>query len=103
LDAVVVSFILKFFKYKILKADIMPKEEVCTAAHLSPGQKASIVKIEGRGYLRKRLLDMGVVAGVVIQMVRRAPLGDPIAVKVKGYHLSLRRSEASYIIVKRLG
>ncbi|MDD5504821.1 MAG: ferrous iron transport protein A [Candidatus Omnitrophica bacterium] len=80
----------------------MPEEIISTAAHLSPGQKASIVKIEGRGYLRKRLLDMGVVPGSTIQMVRRAPLGDPIDVKIKGYHLSLRKSEASYIIVKRL-
>ena len=80
----------------------MPKEEIDTAAHLAPGEKANIVKVSGKTYLRRRLLDMGVLPGSVIQMIRHAPLGDPIDVKIKGYHLSLRKSEACHITVKRL-
>jgi ferrous iron transport protein A len=80
----------------------MPEKEINTAAHLLPGEKASIVKISGRAHLRRRLLDMGVVQGAVIQMIRQAPLGDPIDIKIKGYHLSLRKSEACQITIKRL-
>jgi Fe2+ transport system protein FeoA len=80
----------------------MSKKEIDTAAHLMPGEKASIVKISGKLYLRRRLLDMGVLKGTVIQMIRHAPLGDPIDIKIKGYHLSLRKSEAGHIKVKRL-
>ena len=80
----------------------MPKEEIDTAAHLLPGEKAIIVRVSGKVRLRRRLLDMGAVQGSVIQMVRHAPLGDPIDIKIKGYHLSLRKSEARHITIKRL-
>jgi Fe2+ transport system protein FeoA len=79
----------------------MPEKKIDTAADLAPGEKAGIVKISGKTRLKRRLLDMGVVAGSVIEMVRRAPLGDPIDIKIKGYHLSLRKSEARHIAVKR--
>lgn len=80
----------------------MPTEKIDTAAHLMPGEKASIIKVSGKSHLRRRLLDMGVVSGSAIQMVRSAPLGDPIDIKIKGYHLSLRKSEAEHIKVKRI-
>jgi Fe2+ transport system protein FeoA len=79
----------------------MSEKKIDTAADLVPGEKASIVKVSGKAHLKRRLLDMGVVAGSSIEMVRHAPLGDPIDVKIKGYHLSLRKSEARYITVKR--
>jgi Fe2+ transport system protein FeoA len=80
----------------------MPEKKIDTAADLAPGEKASIVKISGKTHLKRKLLDMGVVAGSVIGMVRRAPLGDPIDIKIKGYHLSLRKSEARHITIKRI-
>lgn len=80
----------------------MPKEEISTVASLLPGEKANILKVSGKVCLRRRLLDMGVLPGSIIQMIRHAPLGDPIEVKIKGYHLSLRKSEACHITVKRL-
>jgi Fe2+ transport system protein FeoA len=80
----------------------MPEKKIDTAADLAPGEKAGIVKISGKTRLKRRLLDMGVVAGSVIEMVRRAPLGDPIDIKIKGYHLSLRKSEARHITIKRI-
>jgi len=67
---------------------------------VKPGQKASIVKIIGRSGVNKRLADMGVVPGTTVKVERVAPLGDPIDVKLKGYHLSLRKEEASKIMVK---
>ena len=67
---------------------------------MKPGQKAKIVKIKGRGSTNKRIVDMGVEPGTMIEVERVAPLGDPVDVKVKGYHLSLRRDEATGITVE---
>jgi len=67
---------------------------------LRPGSKGVIKKISGEGRLKKRLLDMGVIPGSPVQVVKLAPLGDPVDVKIKGYHLSLRKSEAELIFVE---
>lgn len=66
---------------------------------LSPNDRAIIDEVRGHGALRKRLLDMGIIRGAEIAVVRVAPLGDPVEYLVKGYHLSLRRSEAEQILV----
>jgi DtxR family Mn-dependent transcriptional regulator len=71
-----------------------------TLATIRPGGKAAIVKVEGKGGTRRRLLDMGATAGTLVEVERVAPLGDPVEVKIKGYHLSLRREEAERIRVK---
>jgi ferrous iron transport protein A len=56
----------------------------------------------GEGNLKRKLLDMGVLPGVVFKVVKLAPLGDPIEIKIKGYNLSLRKEEASQILVEAL-
>ena len=66
---------------------------------LKPGEKGRIVKIFGSGSVHRRILDMGITKGTQIEMERVAPLGDPIEVKIKGYHLSLRKEEAANIYV----
>ncbi len=71
-------------------------------AKMKPGDKATVVKIEGTGAIRRRLLDMGAVAGTLIEIERVAPLGDPIAVKIRGYHLTLRKEEAERIKVREV-
>ncbi len=72
-----------------------------TLADLQEGQVAKITKIAGRGgAIRQRLLDMGVTRGTAVRVERRAPLGDPIEVTVKGYHLAIRESEARHIHVE---
>jgi len=71
-----------------------------TLADLQQGEQARIVKIEGQGPIRRRLLDMGVTRGTPIRVERRAPLGDPIEVTVKGYYLAIRHSEAECIRVQ---
>lgn len=69
-----------------------------TLKEMKPGEKGCVLSIEqGRG-LRKRLLDMGVVRGA--EVVRLAPLGDPMEVLIKGYNLTLRREEAARIHVQ---
>ncbi len=67
---------------------------------LKPGQRCKIVRLRGRGETNKRILEMGVTPGSVVELERVAPLGDPIDVKVKGYHLSLRKEEAEGIDVE---
>ena len=69
-------------------------------SELKRGEKGRIVKIGGGGAIHRRLLDMGLVTGSDIEMERVAPLGDPIEVKIKGYHLSLRKEEAVSIQVE---
>ena len=67
---------------------------------LNPGEKGRITKISGSGHIHRRILDMGITKGTQIEMERIAPLGDPIEVKIKGYHLSLRKCEAANIYVE---
>lgn len=69
-------------------------------SQLQPGQRAKVCEVGGSPALRRRLLDMGVVPGAEIEVVRVAPLGDPVEYKVKGYRLSLRRSEAAKVTVE---
>ncbi len=69
---------------------------------LGRGQSGRIVRVDGRAAVRHRLLELGVVRGEIITFERAAPLGDPLAFVVKGYHLSLRKREAATIIVEAL-
>lgn len=64
------------------------------------GQKAKVIKITGDGSIRRRIMDMGLVPGSELEMERYAPLGDPVEVKLKGYHLSLRKEEAENIVIE---
>jgi len=77
------------------------KNEMITLGDLKPGEKGHVVKIRGTGRLRKRLLDMGMIPGTEIQLKKVAPLGDPVDILIKGYHLSLRKDEAESILITR--
>ena len=67
---------------------------------LEQGEKAVVLRVKGGGHIRKRLMDMGMTPGSVVEMVRRAPLGDPIVFKLKGYLLTMRKTEAELVIVR---
>jgi ferrous iron transport protein A len=71
-----------------------------TLHHLAVGQRATIIRVGGEKAARRRLLDMGLVTGETVTVERVAPMGDPIEVLIKGYHLSLRKQEASQITVE---
>jgi len=68
-----------------------------TLADLKPGQSGKILKIRIVGSLKRRLMDMGIIAGTSVRVEKVAPLGDPIEVHIKGYQLSLRKGEADKI------
>ena len=70
---------------------------------LQPGQRATILRINGAGTLRRRFIEMGIVKGETILIERNAPLGDPVEYFIKGYHLALRREEAAQIEVSLNG
>ena len=69
-------------------------------SRMTAGQKGEILKLLDEGEISQRLLEMGLTAGSAVEVVRFAPLGDPIDIKIRGYHLSLRRHEAEAIFVK---
>jgi DtxR family Mn-dependent transcriptional regulator len=69
---------------------------------VAPGTKAKIIKVDGGGETRRRIIDMGMTPGTLVRVERIAPLGDPMEIKVKGYHLSLRMEEARTISVEPL-
>ncbi len=70
-----------------------------TLSDLKKGEKGKIIKIRGKGNIHRRLLDMGLVTGSEVTVQRKAPLGDPIEIKIKGYFLTLRKEEAASIKV----
>jgi len=67
---------------------------------LKVGQRGIVVHVKGKGPVKRRMMDMGLVPGTEVKVVRVAPLGDPVEFKLKGYRLSLRKSEARNIIVE---
>ncbi|MDR3710489.1 MAG: ferrous iron transport protein A [Capsulimonadaceae bacterium] len=69
---------------------------------LKPGQKGTVVRLDGESGLRQHLLEMGFTKGTEVEFVRQAPLGDPVDLRLRGYRLSLRRNEASVVIVRPL-
>ncbi|MBK9121716.1 MAG: ferrous iron transport protein A [Chloroflexi bacterium] len=71
-----------------------------TLDQLQAGQAATIRKVAGEGAVRRRLMDMGLIRGAAIEMVKAAPMGDPVDYLVRGYHLSLRKSEAKLVEVE---
>jgi len=66
------------------------------------GQKGRVLGFTLPPEQRQRLLEMGLTVGAQFEVVRFAPMGDPIEVKVRGYHLSLRKNEAAGVLVARI-
>ena len=64
------------------------------------GETGLIKKVEGEGRLRRRLFDMGVTPGATVYLRKKAPLGDPLEVTIRGYELSLRLSEAKLVVLE---
>ena len=64
------------------------------------GESGVVKKVEGEGKIRKRLLDMGITPGAEILLRKKAPLGDPLEVTLRGYELTLRKSEAELVTLE---
>lgn len=64
------------------------------------GDTVTVVKLHGEGAVRRRIMDMGITKNVEIFIRKVAPLGDPIEINVRGYELSLRKSDAEMIEIR---
>jgi len=71
-----------------------------TLKDLLPGDTACIKAVTGHGSIRRRIVEIGLVPGVELMMERYAPLGNPVEVKSRGFHLSLRKEEADTIVLE---
>jgi Fe2+ transport system protein FeoA len=69
---------------------------------LQPGDQGEVVQVKAQGPIRQRLLEMGFIRGAHLRVEKLAPLGDPMELVIKGYHLSLRREESVCILVQRV-
>ncbi|MDQ3179867.1 MAG: ferrous iron transport protein A [Acidobacteriota bacterium] len=70
--------------------------------NLPIGATAQILAVKGNNAITRRLMEMGVVPGVIIRIIKSAPFGDPLEVRIRGYHLAMRKSEADAIEVQSL-
>jgi Fe2+ transport system protein FeoA len=75
------------------------RAQVCPLSTLSLGSKGRIVSVSGEREFRRRLLEMGFCNGAEVQVMGRAPLGDPVEFKLRGYCLCLRDEQAACILV----
>ncbi len=73
-----------------------------TLDDLQKGERGRVIRIMAHGPFKKRLLEMGFVSGAEVDVVKYAPLKDPVEYKVMGYHVSLRHEEAAQIEVDRI-
>jgi Fe2+ transport system protein FeoA len=71
-----------------------------TLKDFKPGERGTVKAVRADGNMRRRLFDMGMTPGAEIVMKKAAPLGDPIEVSVRGYDLSLRKSEAETVVME---
>lgn len=71
-----------------------------TLKQILPGNTVSVTKLNGTGPLKRRIMDMGITKGTSIVVQKVAPLGDPMEVTVRGYELTLRKSDAEMISVE---
>ncbi len=62
-----------------------------------PGEQGTVLKVGGQGAIRRRLLDMGIIPGTRICLVKTAPMGDPLEITLRGFNLSIRKDDAAYI------
>ncbi|MEO8573067.1 MAG: ferrous iron transport protein A [Pyrinomonadaceae bacterium] len=80
----------------------MKRKTSMTLADLARGESRNVVSVHGDDAITRRLMEMGVVPGVAVRMVKAAPFGDPLEIKVRGYSLALRRSEAESVVLEKV-
>lgn len=68
---------------------------------LKPGEAGTVLSIGGKGAVRRRLIDMGITPGANVIMRKAAPFGDPLQINIRGYELSIRKSEAKQVIIDK--
>lgn len=70
-------------------------------SELKPGDRATITAVDANGEIAQRLVDMGLIKGTQFKVLRKAPLGDPLEIKMGGFLLALRLTEAECVTVEK--
>ena len=73
-----------------------------TLAELEKGESRTVLSVRGENMITRRLMEMSVIPGVAVRMVKSAPFGDPLEINVRGYSLALRRSEAESVELEQV-
>ncbi len=71
-----------------------------TLSQLKVGERGTVTAVNGEGAIRRRLFDMGITPGAEVYLRKKAPLGDPIEIAIRGYELTLRKAEAAHVEIK---
>lgn len=71
-----------------------------TLNNFSVGEEGMVKRVSGEGSIKRRLFDMGITPGAIVYLRKKAPLGDPLEVTIRGYELTLRKNEAENITVE---
>jgi Fe2+ transport system protein FeoA len=69
-------------------------------SQLKVGEQGTVVAVNGEGAVRRRLFDMGITPGAEVYLRKKAPLGDPIEIAIRGYELTLRKAEAAHVEIR---
>lgn len=69
-------------------------------SQLKIGEQGTVVAVNGEGAIRRRLFDMGITPGAEVYLRKKAPLGDPIEIAIRGYELTLRKAEAAHVEIR---
>lgn len=80
----------------------MKRRTNMTLADLKKGESRTVLSIRGDGAVTRRLMEMGLIPGVSVSMVKTAPFGDPLEIRVRGYSLALRRNEAETVELEKV-
>ncbi len=78
------------------------KKTTMTLADLGKGESRKVLLVRGEDVVTRRLMEMGLVPGVAVRMVKSAPFGDPLEINVRGYSLALRRNEAESVVLEKV-
>lgn len=76
-----------------------PSSEVLTLRNVPVGSSVRVTAVNGESQISRRLMEMGVIPGVSVEVIKTAPFGDPIEVRLRGYSLAMRKNEADSIEV----
>ncbi len=79
-----------------------PRSDAEALSDLQPGQRGKILAVNVSGVNKGRIMEMGFTVGTTIEVVRFAPMGDPMEFKVRGAHVSLRKADAAGVRVQRI-
>ncbi|HBV48331.1 MAG TPA: ferrous iron transport protein A, partial [Lactobacillus sp.] len=87
---------------EVLSVNELAEQELKPLSQLNLKQSCLVAKIGGKKELKRRLMDMGLTQNTLVTLVNTAPLGDPLEILLRGYKLTLRRSEAELIMVREI-